>query len=451
MRAIVRNGLLATLFAVAFAVPDSPPARSAPPDSGGPKSVHAILIADTLKGPAGTAASLRSMRWVLDCLREMGCEVQATELEGDRVTPGNITDVIRKLAPGKLGESTLLVYYAGHGGTDPTKGHFLSTPAGPLPRSLLLDEIRAKRPRLALVLSDCCSTEVSWQPKALAMPMVVPPPRKAIEDLLFEHRGVVDINGSSCRPEQGLYQAAFYHPDRGGLFTGAFASMFPDLHIPPFEPIGLGDVPATGRLAHAFRFHGTGLPLHDRNKDGFLEWAEAVDYLNVTLMDSYERFRAEVKSGDLAVKARPRDVATLMAQVSQDPQVFGELARPAGRAPEAQTSPRVERAKLMRFGAKVSDRIGPGGACVEVTEIELHSPATRAFLWTNRRRAKEAVPLTRRSTIIRANNVRVRSRDELLQVLADIPEGGELDITGYDASTNHRTTYQATVVLDRYE
>jgi len=436
-------GLLALLFSVAARAEITPD----PPRTEG---IHAIVVVDVATGPAGAEVNESSMLELLQSMRKMGIQVNVTKLAAGQIAPGNIVATIRRIDPATLKNRTLLFYFAGHGGTDPRTGHFLRTPSGDLSRSTLLAEIRAKSPALAVVLTDCCSTRATLNG---VVPRVPPPPeRRAIENLFLQHRGVVDINSSSSRPELGVYQAAFYHPAMGGLFTYAFTSMFEP--VEPFLLKGPDDeierqVPGSKEwFDHRRRFDSRLLWLSDRDKDGFLDWSEAVDHLGGVLMKLYEGYKEEVEKGMLTIRANPRDVQMILSQVSQDPQVFGHLAVRSDRpAPgEAAGGARV---KGPRIGAVLVNRFERGGAFVEVTRVEPNSPATRILLWQNNRKVKEPFTLVPGDTITRANNVRVRSREDLARVLDAIPLNGEVNLTGRDAKTGK--SYEATVVLDRYE
>lgn len=428
--------LAAALLLVASAAAAGDPPRT--------QGLDAIIIADRQKGPGGTEASEKVMNALLDGVREMGFDVNVRQLPPDRISPGNILGAIRSLDAARMKDRTLLIYYAGHGGTDPRSGHFLQTPGGPLPRSQLLREITAKSPALALVVTDCCSTESTLNAKAIPLPAQLPPDRRAAENLLFQHRGVVDINGSSAHRDRGIHQAAFYHPVRGGLFTGAFASLFrPDVRTPRpgLAPEGLDE--------YLPRFGFAGPWQHEVVKDGFLEWREALDYLGDTLLDRYEEFREEVRSDAVALWARPEDVRMLLSQVSQDPQVFGPLAVRADRANgQVADVPALRPMGRSRFGVTVEERADRGGAYLAITRIEPGSPATRVLVWKDGRRTAARVPMLTKDTIVRANGTRVRSLGEFLHVLDSIPAGGELNIMGRDARTGR--PYEASVTLDGY-
>ncbi len=147
-------------------------------------------------------------------------------------------------------EDTLLFYYSGHGDIRPELGHVLNfaNPDGNgrriLPRSELLGFIKAKNPRLMVVVTDCCSAIrkqfIAPAPQAPGVPFV--PPEWAVAGcLLLQHRGVVDIT-ASCPG-----QAAFPNVTGvGGIFTDSFAGLLDRFQL--------------------FRL--------DKNKDGFVNWNE---------------------------------------------------------------------------------------------------------------------------------------------------------------------------------
>lgn len=414
-----RNVVLSA-FLLSSAAMSLPSAWAAgPPSTAG---LHAIIVADTLRGPAGTEVNESKMLKLLEDMRTMGFNVRITHVDARRISPGGILNFIRRLDANRLRNQTLLFYYAGHGGTDAKAGHFMRTPGGDLIRSHLLAEIRAKGPRLAVVLTDCCSTQTKVT--AYATPTAPPLDRRAVENLLFQHVGVVDVNASSSWPEQGVYQAAFYHPSTGGLFTDAFTWIF-----------------ASGEPGQ-----------HDVNQDQFLEWRKALEGITEHVKNSFESFRSQVRHGALLVRANANDVRRLMSQASQDPQVFGPLAVRSDRlhGPAGGTPP-PGAARRPRFGIYTQDQVDRGGPSVAVTAIERGSPAMRVLVWKNGRKGTTPVPMSVGDTITHANNIRVRNQQELLQVLNKIPEGGELHIKGFDASTGGETIYEATAVLDQYE
>lgn len=403
-----------------------------PPRTGG---IRAIVAADTLRGPQGTVAAEYAVSSLLQAIREMGIPVESETISPEEISPSEIVARIRRLDPARLKDTTLFFYYAGHGATDARgAGHFLRTPRGDLARSVLVQELKAKAAALTLVVTDSCSVESRMNAPAPAVPQ--PPVRRAVENLLLQHRGVVDVNASTYDATRGIAQAAFYYPGTGGLFTRAFCSTFwpaPDL------PAGL--LPGGGDRASA----------RDLDGDGFLDWSEAMDHIGARTNREFEDLKATLKTGGLWLNVRAADATLFASQVAQDPQVFGELARRSDRTEPPTASTPTEAPRKVRLGAYLEDRASRGGGYVMVTEVDPGSPAMRAFEWRSGRKAQAPTPLAQGAVITRANGRRVTSRRDFFRIMDAVPEGGELRISGFREGPAGRTSYEASVALDRFE
>src|SRR5262249_53420883 len=110
--------------------------------------------------------------------------------------------------------------YAGHGATDPNKGHFLTLDAGLLGRSQVRAAMGAKQAGLSILLTDCCSTLANLGPWTGAPP---PPPeelkKKLMRDLFLRARGVVDITAATNDSAWGDQLTG------GGVFTSALSML----------------------------------------------------------------------------------------------------------------------------------------------------------------------------------------------------------------------------------
>lgn len=179
------------------------------------RTLHGLIVIDTLSGLGESVAVDGSH--IEDLLRGgiPRDRLDVTLLTGKDVTAPKILDYYRnvKVGPG----DGLLFFYAGHGATDPEKGHFFALQklhTTPLSRSDLRQAMLARRPGLVVILTDCCSTrfKIGKKRKVTAIPGVANHLDPALRCLLFQHRGVVDVTAAA----EG---AAFGDDDEGGLFT----------------------------------------------------------------------------------------------------------------------------------------------------------------------------------------------------------------------------------------
>jgi len=143
--------------------------------------------------------------------------LEIEKLEPEEMTPRGITDAIQNL---RIARGDVIVFYfSGHGAYNDEMGHFLDLPKrGPLRRQILRETIRTKRPRLAVILTDCCY--VFKPPPLDAAPRhtpVVPAARIAplFDSLFFRCTGVVDMTSS----KQGEVSMTRDDPHEGSLFT----------------------------------------------------------------------------------------------------------------------------------------------------------------------------------------------------------------------------------------
>lgn len=204
--------------------------------------VRILLIIDTLGDKAdlnGFGSDKDNMKKVIkEAMRDQNLEDRYTldVLQGADATPARVLAYYRelKVAP----TETLFCYYSGHGGAHKGGGHFLEMRAGRLQRSELRKAMEARRPRLVVLLSDCCADygdvplsrilvaedtkkEAKKKPAPGARQNTLRSPRgETLRHLLFHGRGVVDI--TAC----DLGKLAFSsYKGRGGYFTLTLASL----------------------------------------------------------------------------------------------------------------------------------------------------------------------------------------------------------------------------------
>ena len=84
-------------------------------------------------------------------------------LTGPDVRPDVIVDYFRNVPAGP--NDVLLFYYSGHGATFEGQGHVLTTSHGNLSRDTLRTALTERRPRLSVLLTDCCASLVKRRPQ----------------------------------------------------------------------------------------------------------------------------------------------------------------------------------------------------------------------------------------------------------------------------------------------
>jgi hypothetical protein len=185
------------------------------------RKLHALLVIDTRSG-LGKSVSIDGHR--IEYLLKDGiprARLELTILKDKDVTKDRILQYYRNLKADN--SDALLFYYAGHGATDPSKGHFLALQelkTQPLLRTDLRRAMQEKKPGLIVLLTDCCSqtyklsqdvkatqdaSDVTTKVKELMNPV--------LRCLFFRHRGVVDITAADNNT------SAFGDDLGGGVFT----------------------------------------------------------------------------------------------------------------------------------------------------------------------------------------------------------------------------------------
>lgn len=136
--------------------------------------------------------------------------------------PANILSALAELKPTE--DDTLLVYYTGHGAVD-DHGHYFAIAGGKLYRDDLKREMQRRKPRLAILISDCCNVRSDGKAYMAPAPEIKEPsiPTPIITALFLEPRGVVDLNGSSPGESSFFVPEAKLQQDLpGSIFTKAF-------------------------------------------------------------------------------------------------------------------------------------------------------------------------------------------------------------------------------------
>lgn len=203
--------------------------------------LHALLVVDTRSG-LGESVVLDGRR--VKSLLQTGIPPNRLDVtvydKPSQLTRESILRYYRNL---KTGPSEAVVfYYAGHGATDPSKGHFLALQelhTEPLTRDELRQAMLQKNPGLAVLLTDCCSNRYElkkknrdvWDSEHREFNPVV-------RNLFFQQRGVVDLTASTGAE-------AFGDEHQGGIFTRTLGKLL----LSKSETL-------------------------DTNRDGFVDWKE---------------------------------------------------------------------------------------------------------------------------------------------------------------------------------
>ena len=179
-------------------------------------------------------------------------------LTGPDVRPDVIVDYFRNVPVGP--NDALLFYYSGHGATFEGQGHVLTTSHGNLLRDTLRTALTERRPRLSVLLTDCCASLVKPRPQPPAGARA-PQPRVSpmMRCLLLQHRGIVDLTSSS------FGEISWGRQGTGGIFTHALT-----------QAMGAWDIPQ-----------------FDTDKDGFLTWTELFDQVRRDTQTAFREFKRQ--------------------------------------------------------------------------------------------------------------------------------------------------------------
>lgn len=176
-----------------------------------------LLDSDSNLGP-GIDRDHQSLRIILTNGIPAG-RLEVKVLRGDQATPANVLRYYRDLDTGP--DEALLFYYSGHGALDPERGHFLQLEAGRLYRARLREAMLSRRPGLAVIVTDCCSTILKSRDARQVLGIRKPDSLHPLAGaLFFRHRGVVDLTAASPG------KPAFGDDTRGGFFTLALKELF---------------------------------------------------------------------------------------------------------------------------------------------------------------------------------------------------------------------------------
>jgi hypothetical protein len=202
-------------------------------DATGAADFGASHDRDNMQAALGRSLKTQNLRYTMDVL------------QGAHATPQRVLGYYERMQSNA--DEAFLFYYTGHGSMVRGKGQVLTMKHGDLDRSRLRSAMTKRNPRLAVILTDCCSSGMSENE---AIPSEGPAPKSiaaakasrsgsVVRDLFFRHEGLVVVGAAK------VGQTANGTRSRGSHFTVALTQLMNA---------------APGRF--------------DQNKDGFVEWRE---------------------------------------------------------------------------------------------------------------------------------------------------------------------------------
>src|SRR5207244_3647167 len=135
-------------------------------------------------------------------------------IEGRALTPANILGAVTRENLKVDDDDAVMVFYSGHGVVDENGHHIFATSGGSLERDELRSKLIDLKVRLAVLVSDTCS---SYEGQVAVAPRRVPAVWAGFNDLFFKSSGLVDITAATPG------EFAWSQRDKGGFFSIAFA------------------------------------------------------------------------------------------------------------------------------------------------------------------------------------------------------------------------------------
>lgn len=195
--------------------------------------LHVVLLMDTdASDESGLKFGIWMNAYVAELNRTIDAQVPADRM-GFRVTL-QATDCTAAKALQALrdapvaAEDVVYFHYNGHGHYDEA-GQYFPLTYGPLLRRAEVTRLIAdKAPRHGVVLVDSCNT---FAQANVTKAQASPTPSTAFRDLMFQHRGLTDVN--SCKKDQfsqlGVFTPCFTELCNNANSPGQWAQFFPAL------------------------------------------------------------------------------------------------------------------------------------------------------------------------------------------------------------------------------
>ena len=205
----------ATLFAALLLV--ALPAAVAPALA---QTLHAIIIADTDDPSIGVSVQKdydKNVALMRAAAAGAGMTLDLKAISGSQLTMSNVKSVLSAMTAGP--NDTIVFYYSGHGyrlWAKQDKYPYLYISQDGLDFNQVVNQLRNKKPRLLLAVTDSCNEYADKRPEARAFAMKREVPQPNYRRLWLEAKGEIVIASSS----QGEF--AWGDDTKGGYFTARF-------------------------------------------------------------------------------------------------------------------------------------------------------------------------------------------------------------------------------------
>lgn len=189
-------------------------------------TLHLLIITDT-NSNIGESVGIDGAEVKAFFETHLGQSTRTVWARGENVTEQRVMRIVAQLPIHR--DDSVFCYYSGHGAYDPKhdsnqQAHFLQFSNGDiLYRHELLDAIKRRKPKLSVLITDCCNVAAVSQ----APPSLASAPAAAdngfLKYLFLEHEGWVDMTSSS--QDQFSFCEIDGRNIGGGVFTNAFLSV----------------------------------------------------------------------------------------------------------------------------------------------------------------------------------------------------------------------------------
>ena len=191
-------------------------------------TLHALVACDTSTEDIQSVTRIdaeRVKKFLLSIAKEVRLHANITALEGESLTLENVN---RWLSSTPIDpEDTLFCYFTGHG----KKGSLQQTPwplfsfprTGSLDGSIFIEKVRSLRPRLAIILFECCNIVVPSAAVPKGLYKCAPMTKVGLQTLFRKSKGLI----AACGARPGQVAIAICANDSpflaaGGVFTTSF-------------------------------------------------------------------------------------------------------------------------------------------------------------------------------------------------------------------------------------